>query len=398
MVVAIQVAQIGTFHPTVALALFQSGSAGQAFFQSLWSSDYSAVAQYVGSGGAVSSAAYGILSVLLLYGVYETFMQGGSMRELIVMMGKIAVCAFLITNWTTFFTDITTNGAFQLANAIAGTDFYSTLWTKLTTLITNNFSATNPLDLLKDVTLLLEAAMVLIAVVVYWVAYYILMALFTLFGLCLYMIGPLLVSMIPSSLVGSFGKGYIKGLLQWLSWPIIYVVLGQLITGLENYNPPQTSSLASAGTTSLTLFTTSAMILCISCALILIPFIANSLIQGSFNGVASAVGSLAGTAVGIGLGAAFGGAGMMSSAGGGGASGGGASGGGATGGGGGGGGGTGAGGGGGSIAPPAPSPAGGMRGAIGGALMGAAGGVKGVAAQAGRHMVNSPSATPAAKP
>ncbi len=38
------------------------------------------------------------------------------------------------------------------------------------------------------------------------------------------------------------------------------------------------------------------------------------------------------------------------------------------------------------------------RGAIGGALMGAAGGVKGVAAQAGRHMVNSPSATPAAEP
>jgi hypothetical protein len=261
------------FDPTLALAFFQSS--GQAFFQTLWSSNYSAVSGWFGSGGAITVAADGILSVFLILGVYETFGRGGSYSELFSLMAKVAMCAFLIQSWNTFFSDITTNGAFALANSISNQDFYSNLKDNLQNLIKNNFSDLSPWSLFTDVTLLVNAFAVLLASIIYWIAYYLLSFVFTVWGLSLYAIGPLLVAFIPSSFAGNFGLGYFKGLVQWLSWPILYAVMGQIISGLA-------SQSGWDYTTGVNILTTSAIIIVFSVALIFIPWIAHFIIAGDF--------------------------------------------------------------------------------------------------------------------
>jgi hypothetical protein len=261
--------------PIMALAFFQSS--GQAFFQSLWSSNFSAVSGWFGSGGAITVAADGILSVLLILGVYEVFGRGGSYSELLMLMAKVAMCAFLIENWTAFFSDITTNGAFALANSIASKDFYASLWSNYLALVKSNFGTLSPLDMGKDVILLVNGAAVLVASVVYWLAYYLLTFLFTVWGLALYAIGPLLVAMIPSSFAGAFGKGYLKGLMQWLSWPILYAAMGKIVSGLA-------SQTGWDYTNGVNILTTSAIIAVFAVALIFVPVIAHMVIAGEFAG------------------------------------------------------------------------------------------------------------------
>jgi hypothetical protein len=447
-----QIGILGNLHPTMGIAMFQSsvgtGNAGQQFFQNLWTlqaAPSGAVGTLVGSGGAISVAAYSILSVILIVGVYEAFARGGAMRDLIVLMAKVAVCGLLIATWSTFFTDITTNGSFALANSIGGSDFYTNLQAAITAMQNIQYGSMSLTNLGQDSLELVNAIAIGIAMIIYWVAYYLMIFAFTAWGLILMAIGPLLVATIPSSLVSSYGSTYIKGLVQWLSWPILYSVMGVLVTGLQSDTTWSANPAAFSNMNNLTI---AGVTVTYSVAVMFIPWLAQYIINGSFSGAASIVTGVMGAMGGTAMGAFAGGAGLMSSGGGGGGSaagsgggaagggggetGGGGGGGGATGGGSGGGGktvtspsptppatsssGSGSGGGGGSVAPnsssPSPSPStasssggggggnsgshggssgggGGMRGAIAGAMMGASGGVSGVVGQVGRHMANT---------
>ncbi len=262
-------------HSILLLAFFQN--VGQTFFQSIWDNKLQTMSNLTASGGAISIVAYGILSVFLIVGVYEVFLGGGSLKELIVLMAKIAMCAFLVTNWNAFFTDITTNGAFQVANYIAGNDFYKTIWNDYVKVILGRFVTLKILNPFGDVMALVNIAAMAIAAVVYMLAYYLLQICFLIWGAALYVIGPLLVALLPSSFAGSFGKTYFRGVLQWLSWPILYALFGRVIEGIL----PDPSTLQ-----ELTL-STPIEILAISIIIIFIPVLAHMIIAGDFAGTLS---------------------------------------------------------------------------------------------------------------
>src|SRR5581483_7728108 len=75
----------------------------------------------------------------------------------------------------------------------------------------------------------------------------------------------------------SFGKGYLKGLLQWLSWPILYAAMGQIVSGLA-------SQTGWDYTNGVNILTTSAIIAVFAVSLIFVPVIAHMVIAGEFGG------------------------------------------------------------------------------------------------------------------
>lgn len=268
----------GNLHLMMGVAMFQ-GAAGQQFFQNIWSMSQSSVTSLVGSGGAITLAAYSILSVVLIAGVYEAFAKGGGMRDLIVLMAKVAVCGLLISKWSTFFTDITTNGSFALANSISSNDFYTTLQAAIKSMATIQYGSFSLTDLGQDGVCLINLVAIGIAMVLYWVVYYLMIFAFTVWGLILMAIGPLLVATIPSSLVSSFGSTYMKALLQWLSWPILYSVMGALVQGLQSNATWSDNPGAFSNMDNLTI---AGVTITFSIALISIPWMANSIIAGDF--------------------------------------------------------------------------------------------------------------------
>ncbi len=273
-------AQIGfrvTPHPLMGMAMFQA--TGQQFLQNIWTSSQSSVTPLVGSGGAITSAAYSILSVILILGVYEAFAKGGGMRDLVMLGVKVAACGFLISQWTTFFTDITTNGSFALANSISVNDFYTTLQTTITNMVTLHWGSLSFSNIGQDAIEVVDLVAIGIAMLLYWAVYYVMIFAFTAWGLILMAIGPLLVASLPSSLVSSYGSQYLKGLVQWLSWPVLYSVMGALVQGLQSNTTWTPNATATTNTNDLTL---TGVTIAYSAALASIPWMAHHIINGDF--------------------------------------------------------------------------------------------------------------------
>jgi hypothetical protein len=259
------------------MAMFQA--TGQQFLQNIWTSSQSSVTPLVGSGGAITSAAYSILSVILILGVYEAFAKGGGMRDLVMLGVKVAACGFLISQWTTFFTDITTNGSFALANSISGNDFYTTLQTTITNMVNLHWGSLSFSNIGQDAIEAVDLVAIGIAMLLYWAVYYVMIFAFTAWGLILMAIGPLLVASLPSSLVSSYGSQYLKGLVQWLSWPVLYSVMGALVQGLQSNTTWTPSATATTNTNDLTL---TGVTIAYSVALVSIPWMAHHIINGDF--------------------------------------------------------------------------------------------------------------------
>ena len=247
------------------------------FFETIWTSSMGNVSSILGN---IQNVAYTLVGVLLILGVYEAFARGGNMRDLLVHALKCAICIFLITNWTAFFTDITTNGVFKIAGSLGGTDFYKALGagqdglTGIGDMLTNqqSFSWT---DLGKDLALLINDGAIGLAVFANYIIYYAFETLFTAWGLILYALGPLLVAMLPSSFVAPIGKQYLQSLGQWLLWPILYTVIGTLSTSINTYQ----STITVNGANN---FAQAIITLIFILMMAVIPFIAHSLIKGDF--------------------------------------------------------------------------------------------------------------------
>jgi hypothetical protein len=56
---------------------------------------------------------------------------------------------------------------------------------------------------------------------------------YTLFGAVLYVVGPLVVALIPISGVGQLGKAYAINVMIWNAWGVLYAVFGALITAIQ---------------------------------------------------------------------------------------------------------------------------------------------------------------------
>ena len=69
--------------------------------------------------GTEQSVSYVLMTICLVLGIYEAYTRGGDLRSLAGTLLKYTVAAFLIGNWTAFFSDLF-SGFNQLASAIDG--------------------------------------------------------------------------------------------------------------------------------------------------------------------------------------------------------------------------------------------------------------------------------------
>ena len=56
--------------------------------------------------GTEQSVSYVLMTICLVLGVYEAYTRGGDLRSLAGTFLKYTVAAFLIGNWTAFFSDL----------------------------------------------------------------------------------------------------------------------------------------------------------------------------------------------------------------------------------------------------------------------------------------------------
>ena len=84
-------------------------------------------------------------------------------------------------------------------------------------------------DLAGSITVLL----LLVAYVLYALAIIVFCFFYTLYGSVLYVLGPLVLALIPISGVGQLARTYATNVMIWNAWAILYAIFGALITAIQ---------------------------------------------------------------------------------------------------------------------------------------------------------------------
>jgi hypothetical protein len=217
----------------------------------------------------------------------------------------------ILSNWTTVFRDV--NGSFTavadfVSNSSGAGDMFMNWMTQLQQQATTNPNLTFWDMITGDISGTITVGLLLIAYIVYALAIIIFCFFYTLYGTVLYVIGPLVLALIPVSGIGQLGKTYAINLMIWNAWGILYSVFGALITAIH-FN--QVNNVLGNGFLGfLQGVPDSTMLGLVSIfyalAVAMVPFIAKGIISGDVGSTVMALVRAAGAAAGAALAAATG--------------------------------------------------------------------------------------------
>ncbi len=265
---------------------------------------------------AVTNVAYGILLIGFLIGLYQAVMRGGDVQALGVTVIKYLVVAIIIANWATVFRDV--NGSFNsVAQFIGNTSGAGDMFLSWMDQLGQQFKGNNASiwDIITgDIAAALGTLLIVVAYIVYAIAIIIFCFFYALYGAVLYVLGPLVLALLPMSGVGQLGRSFATNVMLWNAWGIIYAVLGALITAIQ---VNQVSQVGGGGFLGFLRGPFDTLILglvsiCYALAIALIPAIAKRLISGDVGATAMTLVNAATAAAGIAIAGATGLAGGLS--------------------------------------------------------------------------------------
>ena len=242
----------------------------------------------------VSNMAFAILLIGFLIGLYQAVLRGGDLQALAVTAIKYLVVAMIVANWSTVFRDV--NGSFNtvasfIGNSSGAGDMFINWMTQLQQQAQSNPNLTFWDMITGDAAGAITVGMLLIAYVLYALAIIVFCFFYTLFGCVLYVLGPLVLALIPVSGIGQLGKTYAINVMVWNVWGILYAVFGALITAIH-FN--QVSDVLGNGFLGFLRSVPDSVILGLvsiayALAIALVPFIARKVISGDVGSTAYAV-------------------------------------------------------------------------------------------------------------
>ena len=184
----------------------------------------------------VTNFAFAIMLIGFLIGLYQAAFRGGDVQALAGTAIKYLVVAIIVSNWATVFRGV--NGSFNtVANFIGSSsgagDMFQSWMGQLQQQFANNPSLSLTDIITGDAAATITVVLLVVAYLLYALAMIVFCFFYTLFGAILYVIGPLVLALIPISGVAQLGKAYAFNVMIWNAWGILYAVFGALITAIQ---------------------------------------------------------------------------------------------------------------------------------------------------------------------
>ena len=178
-----------------------------------------------------------ILLISFLVAVYESFIRGGDVRMLGIAGVKYVGLGLVLLGYATAFRDV--NGMFNgfadfiANNTTSGADIFKVWMSDLRTFF-NQYGYTRIFDLIMGgIVGLLDTPFILISYVIYPLTYVLFCFFYSFYGAVLYVVGPIVLSLLPAFGLGSLARNYIINLMTFHFWGVIYSILGALITAVN---------------------------------------------------------------------------------------------------------------------------------------------------------------------
>lgn len=263
-----------------------------------------------------------ILLISLLYSVYTAYAAGGDVRMMGTAAIKYLILGLVLVNYAAAFADV--NNMFNgVANHIVQTgpgigDVFQSWGHQIAAYWQSNVNggvslhgASSVLSVLwhlgeNAAAGLTGAILIVIALVLYRIAYLLFALFYTVYGAILYVCGPFVLALMPATGIGQISRAYLINLMIFNAWGLIYAILSELIYALH-LNDVNTV-LSSPSYLNLTI-TNPILILAIASLLYaimiaLIPYIASRIVQGDVGATLLTVAGAALTAATVAAGVA----------------------------------------------------------------------------------------------
>lgn len=254
----------------------------------------------------VTSLAFALLLVGFLVGLYQAAFRGGDLQALAVTAVKYLIVAMIVANWASVFRSV--NGSFNtVANSIGSSsgagDMFQSWMGQLQQQFANNPSLTLTDIITGDAASTITVVLLVVAYLLYALAMIVFCFFYTLFGAVLYVVGPLILALLPISGVGQLGKTYAINVMIWNAWGVLYAVFGALITAVQ---VNQVNNVLGNGFLGFLKGTGDSVMLGLvsifyALAIALIPFIAKRVISGDVGSTTVAFVKAGATAAGAAL-------------------------------------------------------------------------------------------------
>ena len=239
----------------------------------------------------ILTVAYGILLASLLFSAYEAWTKGGDVRALGVAGIKyLALGALFMNNGAVYervFRDILT--AFnQISHTMAGvgpTDVFKA-WAN--DIYVQGSLSTTFLNLVTgQIPGLLSALLLLVAMIVYPVAYALFAVFYSLYGTILFVTGPLVLALMPSFGLGALARRYAINVMIFGAWGLIYGIFCRLAIAINVHSMAALTSANSfagvlAGASQEVLLAVASILF--SVCILLIPVLAKRIVEGDLGG------------------------------------------------------------------------------------------------------------------
>jgi hypothetical protein len=178
-----------------------------------------------------------VLLISFLVAVYESFIRGGDVRMLGIAAVKYVGLGLVLLGYATAFRDVNAmfNGFadFIANNTTSGTDIFK-VWMSDLRMFFNQYGYSRIWDLIMGgIVGLLDTPFILISYVVYPLTYVLFCFFYSFYGAVLYVVGPIVLSLLPAFGLGALARNYIINLMTFHFWGVIYSILGALITAVN---------------------------------------------------------------------------------------------------------------------------------------------------------------------
>ncbi len=286
------------FHPAIsALAFFQSTQLN--LFERFLTQAVSGIDSTSITSG-MQNVAYVVLLVGFLWQVYQSALHGGDVRGLGTNLIKYVVTAVVVMNYHTIFTTINQGfvNAGNWVNSASGATNLLDNWASDLKTQYSQVGFQNLWGLVTGSTAgILDAALIIVAYILYPVVIAIFGFFYILYGSILYIFGPIVIALMPLGATNRVAKSYAENIFIWNAWPVLYGGFGALLSAVQmgqvGQMLNQNDFLGGLGNLEGSILIGLASII-YSLAIAVIPFIAKRIVSGE---VGATAGTLLGAAV-----------------------------------------------------------------------------------------------------
>jgi hypothetical protein len=227
-----------------------------------------------------------MLILSLLWAVYEAYSNGGDVRSLGVAGVKYLVLGLVFLNYPSAFRAVNSmcNGiADGIYNLSGGLDAVQSWLNSLSQAWNSNpdwFPALWNL-VMGGASSMIAGMITLVGYLLLPITYTLFTLFYALYGAILYVVGPLVLALMPARGLGQMGRLFFTNLMIFQCWGLLYAILQSLMSALEITNPMQFSGSflhAFVGSSQVIVMSVASVLFAVMIALI--PFIASRIVRG----------------------------------------------------------------------------------------------------------------------